>query len=125
MDAGAEQVARAAAAGAPYLLLTDAGGKPLGWVAPQDAAGGADKVAVGSLLPYGRPFAAGRESLRDALDCAVLSPTGWAVAVDEQGAVAGVVSQEAIGAAIRSAHADQREDGPAVPVRTTKAEVAT
>ncbi|UWE10421.1 ABC transporter ATP-binding protein [Actinacidiphila bryophytorum] len=125
VDAGAEQVARAAAAGAPYLLLTDAGGKPLGWVAPQDAAGGADKVAVGSLLPYGRPFAAGRESLRDALDCAVLSPTGWAVAVDEQGAVAGVVSQEAIGAAIRSAHADQREDGPAVPVRTTKAEVAT
>ncbi|CAG7645802.1 ABC transporter ATP-binding protein [Actinacidiphila bryophytorum] len=125
VDAGAEQVARATAAGAPYLLLTDADGKPLGWVAPQDAAGGADKVAVGSLLPYGRPFAAGRESLRDALDCAVLSPTGWAVAVDEQGAVAGVVSQEAIGAAIRSAHAGQREDGPAVPVRTTKAEVAT
>ncbi|CAG6398803.1 ABC transporter ATP-binding protein [Streptomyces cocklensis] len=125
VDADAEQVARATAAGSPYLLLTDAEGKPLGWVAPQDAAGGADKVAVGRLLPYGRPFAAGRESLRDALDCAVLSPTGWAVAVDGEGKVAGVVSQETIGAAIRSAHAEHRDGGGAGRASITKAGAAT
>ncbi|MFG1810487.1 ABC transporter ATP-binding protein [Streptomyces sp. NPDC049040] len=125
VDADAQRIARGTAAGAPYLLLADAGGKPLGWVEPKDAAGGADKVPAGRLLPYGRPFAAGKESLRDALDCAVLSPTGWAVAVDGEGKVAGVVSQEAIGAAIRSAHAGQQDGGGADPVPTTKAGAAT
>ncbi|SHN03018.1 ABC transporter ATP-binding protein [Actinacidiphila paucisporea] len=125
VDADAEQVARSAAAGAPYLLLTDAEGKPLGWVAAQDAAGGADKVAVGRLLPFGRPFAAGRESLRDALDCAVLSPTGWAVAVDGEGKAVGVVSQETIGAAIRSAHARHEGAGGTDRDDFTKAGAAT
>ncbi|WP_333770972.1 ABC transporter ATP-binding protein [Streptomyces sp. IBSBF 2435] len=125
VDANAGHVARGAAAGTPYLLLTDTGGKPLGWVTPQDAADGADRVTAGRLLPYGRPFVAGRESLRDALDCAVLSPTGWAVAVDGEGKVAGVVSQEAIGAAIRSAHAEQRDGGGADRGPVTKAGAAT
>ena len=35
----------------------------------------------------------------------MLSPTGWAVAVDDEGRVAGVVSQQTDGEAIRSAHA--------------------
>ncbi|WP_327286918.1 ABC transporter ATP-binding protein [Streptomyces sp. NBC_01198] len=125
VDADAGQVARAAAAGAPYLLITDADRKPLGWVRPQDAAGGADLVAAGRLLPYGRPFVAGSESLRDALDCAVLSPTGWAVAVDGDGKVAGVVSQETIGAAIRSAHAGSQEAGGADPVPAARTGAAT
>ena len=43
--------------------------------------------------------------MRAALDAAVLSPTGWAVAVDGSGRVAGVVSQQTIGEAIRAAHA--------------------
>ena len=60
------------------------------------------------LLPYGRPFVAGTDSLRAALDCAVLSPTGWAVAVDAEGRAAGVVSQQTIGEAIRGAHAERR-----------------
>jgi osmoprotectant transport system ATP-binding protein len=124
-DADAGKIARSAAAGTPYLLLTDGDGKPLGWVTPQDAAGGAEKAAAGRLLPYGRPFEAGRESLRDALDCAVLSPTGWAVAVDGTGKVAGVVSQETIGAAIRSAHAGQQGAGGAGRGAVTKAGAAT
>ena len=37
------------------------------------------------LLPYGRPFVARPESLRAALDCAVLSPTGWAVGGGRRG----------------------------------------
>ncbi|MFI0900657.1 ABC transporter ATP-binding protein [Streptomyces sp. NPDC020983] len=110
VGADSGRVARATASGAPYVLLTDAAGRPLGWAPAQDAAAAAGKGAEG-LLPLGRAFVAGRESLRDALDCAVLSPTGWAVAVDGDGAVAGVVSQEAIGSAIRSAHAAGADDG--------------
>ena len=58
-------------------------------------------------MPHGRPFEFGRESLRDALDCAVLSPTGWAVAVDGDGRTVGVTSQETIARAIRDAHAER------------------
>ncbi|MFE1385216.1 ABC transporter ATP-binding protein [Streptomyces albogriseolus] len=94
-DAPAE---RLTAAGAPYLLVTDADGRPLGW-RERGSTGGTEQ-----LLPYGRPFRPGTDSLRAALDCAVLSPTGWAVAVDADGRVTGVVSQQTIGEAIRSAH---------------------
>lgn len=98
-DAGAERLTAARRASeAPYLLVTDAQGRPLGWMGP-DAAG------PHQLLPYGRPFTAGQDSLRSALDCAVLSPTGWAVAVDTAGKAVGVVSQASIGEAIRAAHA--------------------
>ncbi|MFK4546161.1 osmoprotectant transport system ATP-binding protein [Streptomyces tendae] len=99
-DAGAEQLA--AAGGAPHLLVTDADDRPLGWAEPGDLAAG--DLAAGRLLSYGRPFVPGTDSLRAALDCAVLSPTGWAVAVDADGRVTGVVSQQTIGEAIRSAH---------------------
>ena len=42
----------------------------------------------------------------------MLSPTGWAVGVDAEGRVAGVVSQQAIGEAIRGAHAKGLTDAP-------------
>ncbi|MEV7207993.1 MULTISPECIES: ABC transporter ATP-binding protein [unclassified Streptomyces] len=99
-DAGAEQLA--AADGAPHLLVTDTDDRPLGWAEPGDLSAG--DLAAGPLLSYGRPFVPGTDSLRAALDCAVLSPTGWAVAVDADGRVTGVVSQQTIGEAIRSAH---------------------
>jgi osmoprotectant transport system ATP-binding protein len=89
---------------AEFLLVTDADGRPLGWAEP------AELAANGRLLSYGRPFVVGTDSLRAALDCAVLSPTGWAVAVDTDGKVSGVVSQQTIAEAIRRAHADGRTD---------------
>ncbi|WSB93992.1 ABC transporter ATP-binding protein [Streptomyces cellulosae] len=98
-DAPAE---RLAAVEAPYLLVTDADGRPLGWREP-----GSDD---GRLLSYGRPFRPGVDSLRAALDCAVLSPTGWAVAVDADGKVTGVVSQQTIGEAVRAAHTEAEPD---------------
>ncbi|MFD4575634.1 ABC transporter ATP-binding protein [Streptomyces sp. NPDC058417] len=101
VDATAEQIARRAA-DAPYLLVTGVDGRPLGWSEPDDLTAG--RVDTGRLLPYGRPFVAGEDSLRAALDCAVLSPTGWAVAVDGEGRAAGVVSQQSIAEAIRGAH---------------------
>ncbi|MFJ3336506.1 ABC transporter ATP-binding protein [Streptomyces sp. NPDC086766] len=108
VDSTAERISAAAATDAPYLLVTDADGRPLGWSEP--AALTAGDVDPARLLPYGRPFAHGSDSLRAALDGAVLSPTGWAVAVDGTGRVAGVVSQATIGEAIRSAHAQGRVD---------------
>ncbi len=112
-DATAEQLA---APDAPYLLVTDAEGRPLGWAEPGDLTAGG--ITAEGLLPYGRPFVPGTDSLRAALDCAVLSPTGWAVAVDADGRVTGVVSQQAVGEAIRAAHSaadtgDPRAAGPA------------
>lgn len=111
VDATAEQIAARDTTDVPYLLVTDLDGKPLGWSEPRELTAG--NIAVDQLLPYGRPFVAGTESLRAALDCAVLSPTGWAVAVDGEGRAAGVVSQQTIGEAIRGAHAERRADGTA------------
>ncbi|MFJ5995373.1 ABC transporter ATP-binding protein [Streptomyces sp. NPDC092370] len=105
VDATAEQIAAPAAA---WLLVTDGQGRPLGWAEPHDLTAG--DLDPGRLLPHGRPFVPGTDSLRAALDCAVLSPAGWAVAVDDTGRVTGVVSQAAIGEAIRSAHAAGRAD---------------
>lgn len=103
VDSTAEQIASRVTPEVPYLLVTDLDGRPLGWSEAGDLTAG--DIAPERLLPYGRPFAHGKDSLRAALDGAVLSPTGWAVAVDDAGRVVGVVSQAAIGEAIRSAHA--------------------
>ncbi|MET8169161.1 ABC transporter ATP-binding protein [Streptomyces sp. NPDC005329] len=110
IDSTAEQIAARGASDAPFLLVTGLDGRPLGWSEPGALTAG--RVDADRLLPYGRPFVAGRDSLRAALDCAVLSPTGWAVAVDAEGRAAGVVSQSAIGEAIRGAHAAGRDERP-------------
>jgi osmoprotectant transport system ATP-binding protein len=108
VDAGAGRIAARGTEELPYLLVTDAEGRPLGWGEPHELAAG--RIDPAGLLPYGRPFEHGRESLRAALDGAVLSPTGWAVAVDGAGRAVGVVSQQAIAEAIRAAHAEDRTD---------------
>ncbi|MBT3149969.1 ABC transporter ATP-binding protein [Streptomyces sp. CHD11] len=107
IEAGAS-AERIAAAGTPHLLVTDADRRPLGWAGRDELAAGG--TGTGRLLPYGRPFVPGADSLRAALDCAVLSPTGWGVAVDGDGRVTGVVSQQSIGEAIRAAHTESRTD---------------
>jgi len=107
VDATAEQIAERSTPDVPYLLVTDVDGRPLGWSEPRQLTAGA--IDPARLLSYGRPFRHGEESLRAALDGAVLSPTGWAVAVGADGRVAGVVSQQAIGEAIRAAHAEGRD----------------
>ncbi|MFD4558738.1 ABC transporter ATP-binding protein [Streptomyces sp. NPDC058469] len=106
LDSTAEQIAERTTPDVPYLLVTDLDGKPLGWSEPGALTAGA--VDTAQLLAYGRPFEADKDSLRAALDGAVLSPTGWAVGVDGTGRVVGVVSQGAVGEAIRSAHAAGR-----------------
>ncbi|MFG2156437.1 ABC transporter ATP-binding protein [Streptomyces olivaceus] len=113
VDATAEQLT---APGAPYLLVTDADDRPLGWAEPRKLRAG--EITADALLPYGRPFVAGTDSLRAALDCAVLSPTGWAVAVDAEGRVTGVASQATIGEAIRAAHGTGSTGGTRAGERT-------
>jgi osmoprotectant transport system ATP-binding protein len=108
VDATAEQIAARTAKDVPYLLVTDVDGRPLGWSEPDALRAGS--VDPARLLTHGRPFEHGKESLRAALDGAVLSPTGWAVAVDADGRVTGVVSQQTIGEAIRAAHAAGRTE---------------
>ncbi|MFF3904723.1 ABC transporter ATP-binding protein [Streptomyces sp. NPDC001848] len=108
VDSTAEQIAARATPEVPYLLVTDLDGRPLGWSEPGGLT--ARDIAPERLLPYGRPFAYGKDSLRAALDGAVLSPTGWAVAVDDTGRAVGVVSQATIGEAIRTAHAEGLDD---------------
>ncbi|MEU8031791.1 ABC transporter ATP-binding protein [Streptomyces sp. NPDC049099] len=100
VDADAAQLA--SRADAPYLLVTDPDGRPLGWSEPDRLTAGA--IDRDQLIDHGRPFVPGSDSLRTALDGAVLSPTGWAVAVDGEGRAVGVVSQQVIGEAIRAAH---------------------
>ncbi|WP_078947624.1 ABC transporter ATP-binding protein [Streptomyces griseus] len=111
VDSTAEQIAARATEDVPYLLVTDLEGRPLGWGEPDELTAG--EIAPERLLPYGRPFTAGSGTLRAALDCAVLSPTGWAVAVDGDGRATGVVSQQTIAEAIRGAHAEGRTDAKA------------
>ncbi|MFE1449283.1 ABC transporter ATP-binding protein [Streptomyces olivaceoviridis] len=106
IDADADKLA-ARAATAPYLLVTDLDGRPLGWSEPDRLTAGA--IDRERLLDHGRPFVPGTDSLRTALDGAVLSPTGWAVAVDGEGRAVGVVSQQVIGEAIRAAHSEVAE----------------
>ncbi|MEU4040617.1 ABC transporter ATP-binding protein [Streptomyces antibioticus] len=115
VDASAAQIAARTTDDVPYLLVTDLDGRPLGWSEPRELTAG--DVDTARLLPYGRPFVAGQDSLRAALDCAVLSPTGWAVAVDGEGRAAGVVSQTAIGEAIRGAHATETDAADALAER--------
>ncbi|MFD1660625.1 ABC transporter ATP-binding protein [Streptomyces caeni] len=103
VDSTAEQIASRSMPGVPYLLVTGLDGRPLGWSEPGNLVAGS--IEAERLLPYGRPFEYGKDSLRAALDGSVLSPTGWSVAVDGTGRVVGVVSQQTIGEAIRSAHA--------------------
>jgi osmoprotectant transport system ATP-binding protein len=84
-----------------WLLRLDGEGRPVGWVAPH--------ALEQEPIPIGHSFIAHDDSLRAALDAAVLCPTGWAVGVDADGRAIGAVSQEDVAAAIRAAHQETLE----------------
>jgi osmoprotectant transport system ATP-binding protein len=90
--AGSRQ-ASSPAAGEPVLVV-DEQRRPLGWAPPDGDIGR-------RLLPIGHTFRSDRDSMRAALDAAVLSPVGIAVGVDADGAVVGVADQAEISATIR------------------------
>ncbi|WP_017594680.1 ABC transporter ATP-binding protein [Nocardiopsis potens] len=107
LDHGAtagEALALAERTGEPWLLVADGACRPLGWVSADELA----RTPAGrpldgmELVGYGHIFHVRTDSLRAALDAAVLSPAGRAVGVDAEGAVVGVVAQTDLGAAIWS-----------------------
>ena len=97
-------VAKAQATGEPWILVVN-DGKPRGWVPsarlgeyPGEAA--LDQVRTDGV---GHTFTVGTDSLRAALDAAVLSPAGQAVGMDGSGSVVGVVTFDQLRAAIQAA----------------------
>ncbi|HEX9358166.1 MAG TPA: ATP-binding cassette domain-containing protein [Streptosporangiaceae bacterium] len=105
-DASASEAASTARqAGEEWVLVTDAGHLPRGWA----AAGDLETLPSGSraeqarLEPYGHTFDVRTDSLRAALDATVLSPTGQAVGVDDDGRVVGVTSYDRLRVAIHAA----------------------
>jgi osmoprotectant transport system ATP-binding protein len=98
-------VAEAAATGLPWVLVTEDEGKPRGWVPAHRLSAYSGYGSLGEVPAdaYGHTFTVAADSLRAALDAAVLSPAGQAVAVDEDGRVAGVLGYDQIRAAIQAA----------------------
>jgi osmoprotectant transport system ATP-binding protein len=113
-DTSASEAANAARqAGEEWVLVTDTGQRPRGWAAVSDleALPSGSRAGQAPLQPYGHTFDVRTDSLRAALDATVLSPTGQAVGVDDDGRVVGVTSYERLGAAIHAV--DQRAARPA------------
>ncbi len=80
-------------AGEPWLLVVTGDGRPVGW---------RSGARPSELEPYGT-YVHGRDSMRAALDAALLSPSGCAVAVNGDGKVVGVATREALDAALAEA----------------------
>jgi osmoprotectant transport system ATP-binding protein len=79
-----------------WLLVVDPERRPLGWPRPGQSVSAGDMAA---LEPTVQTFVVGTDSLRSALDCALLAPSGRGVGVDGDGRVLGTVGQPEIGAA--------------------------
>jgi osmoprotectant transport system ATP-binding protein len=90
-----------AADGTEWLLVIDGERKPVGWLAPAAVGSGAT-VEREHLAPLGRTFRPDQDSLRVALDSAVLSPAGRAVAVDADGHLLGTANQNDLATAIHA-----------------------
>ncbi|MFF2116615.1 ATP-binding cassette domain-containing protein [Kitasatospora sp. NPDC058184] len=112
-----------------WELALDDGRRPIGWI---------DRDAVTAELHPAAAFRPDADTLRTALDAAVLSPAGVAVALDAEGRVTGTASREAVLAALRpdvsgppaagpSATGPSATGSPAAdaPVRTDKPPATT
>jgi osmoprotectant transport system ATP-binding protein len=111
-----DAIASAKEEGEPWVLVTDAGGAPLGWAAVADLEGmpSGSPLAEARLAQVGHTFRQDTDSLRAALDATILSRTERAVAVDEHGQVLGTTSYERLRDAIAAAEdATDHGDPPA------------
>jgi len=126
--------ASALAAGQPWILVVSAdggdgivgtGGRPRGWVSAERLADlpGETPLADVNADGFGHAFTVGTDSLRAALDAAVLSPAGLAIGVDSGGRVLGVATFDQLRAAVQAARI--AEDGAAdAAMRTAGASAA-
>ena len=99
-------VTKATATGQPWILVTS-GGVPQGWVPAHRLGAHPGGTPLGEVPreQYGHTFTIGTDSLRAALDAAVLSPAGQAIGVDGSGRVAGVLGYDQLRAAVQAAEA--------------------
>lgn len=97
--------AKALATSQAWICVTDAGRRPKGWVAAATLSAMAGDTPLGQVRtePVGHAFTVGTDSLRAALDAAVLSPAGQAIGVDGDGQVLGVATFDQLRAAIQRA----------------------
>jgi len=111
-DATVEQARQAAKrAGESWVLVTDEHRLPRGWAALSELEthDGPEPLQQLTLTRYGHTFRVEQDSLRAALDATILSPTGLAVGVDDQGSVVGITSYERLRAAVQAG--DETADG--------------
>jgi osmoprotectant transport system ATP-binding protein len=92
-------------AGQSWIFVTDKDGKPRGWLAAERLAALAERTPVGEVPTegFGHAFTVETDSLRAALDAAVLSPAGQAIGLDSDGRVVGMLSYDQLRAAIQAA----------------------
>ncbi|HEX8007893.1 MAG TPA: ATP-binding cassette domain-containing protein [Trebonia sp.] len=109
----AEALDAARRSGEQWILVTGQDRKPRGWV----PAGRLESLPGGTPLGgvpadgFGHTFTVDADSLRAALDAAVLSPAGHAVGVDGDGRVVGMLSYDELRAAIQAADGAATADG--------------
>ena len=101
-------------AGQRWILVTDSGGKPRGWLPAERLAAVPDDTSLGTVPAdgFGHTFTVETDSLRAALDAAVLSPAGQAIAADSAGRVAGLLSYDQLRAAVQAAEAAAQDAEP-------------
>ncbi len=109
----AEARGKAKESGQSWLLVVDPERLPLGWLPVSKL----DDLPVGSTLAEapveggGHTFRVSTDSLRAALDATILSPSGQAAGVDDEGHVAGVTSYDQLLLTIHALTVGD-EDGP-------------
>jgi osmoprotectant transport system ATP-binding protein len=102
-EPGAEARAKVADSDLPYPLLIDADGRPLGWLSERALQG----EHVEEILRSGpEPIVELDDVLRDALSDLLQNETQYGPVVDSRGEIAGVLSIEVIGHALRSSPED-------------------
>jgi len=102
LTASAEQAKTVLGSGAPVLVVDDRR-RPVGWLIRSRVARWPDQSA---LVAVGHTFRADADSVRAALDSAVLSPVGVAVGVDDEGVLTGAIAHDEIAEAIRPPSAE-------------------
>jgi osmoprotectant transport system ATP-binding protein len=110
----AEALGAAARTGRSWILVTDVGRKPRGWLSAEQLRSlpGSASLRTVPVEDFGHTFTVGTDSLRAALDAAVLSPAGQAIGTDESGRVVGLMSYDRLQTSIQAAKA--AEPGPSL-----------
>ncbi len=112
-----EALGTARSAGQSWVLVVDSDRRPRGWLSVRQLRSLPAQASLRSVPAedFGHTFTVGADSLRAALDAAVLSPAGQAIGADEAGRVVGVMSYDQLRIAIQAADAAASRAEPAGP----------